>query len=121
MQFNLLSIVFHGALTVLVAASGTIFPPLDLRSKRVYEREGRNGNDYMSPKLSVVKDVVSEDVVQKLVADVYEDLQASDKAIEGIEVNTFVRKTFLKVFIHSFTLEPVKFETTKFFKTKRLC
>lgn len=87
MQYNHLSIVINGVLTILVYASETVYPPLDLRSKKVYERERRPGNDYMSPKVSVVKDVVSEDVVQKLVAEVYEDLQASDKAIEGIEVN----------------------------------
>ena len=86
MQYNHLSIVINGVLTILVYASETVYPPLDLRSKKVYERERRPGNDYMSPKVSVVKDV-SEDVVQKLVAEVYEDLQASDKAIEGIEVN----------------------------------
>ena len=102
MQFNLLSIVFHGALTVLVAASGTVFPPLDLRSKRVYEREGRNGNDYMAPKDPVVDETLSQDDVQKLVAEVYEDLQASDKAIEGIEVNIIFLKILLKVVNYSF-------------------
>lgn len=95
MQYNHLSIVIHSILTVLVEASETVYPPLDLRSKIVYEREGRPGNDYMSPKVPEVEETFSRDDVQKLVADVYEDLQASDKAIEDIEVNNI----YLTVFI----------------------
>ena len=98
MQFNLLSIVFHCVLTVLVEASGTVYPPLDLRSKRVYKREGRTANDYMAPRDPVMEETWSQDDVQKLVAEVYEDLQASEKAIEGIEVNKILLKSFIKSF-----------------------
>ena len=93
MQFNLLSIVLHCVLTVFVEASGTVYPPLDLRSKRVYKREGRTANDYMAPRDPVMEETLSQDDVQKLVAEVYEDLQASDKAIEGIEVNMILLKS----------------------------
>ena len=87
MQYNHLSIVIPGVLTVLVEASETVYPPLDLRSKIVHDGRVRPGHDYMAPEGPAVEETFSLDDVQRLVADVYEDLQASDKAIEGIEVN----------------------------------
>ena len=101
MQHNHLSVVIHGVLTVLVEASVTVYPPLDLRSKIVHDV--RPGNDYMAPEDLVVEETFSQDDVQRLVADVYEDLQASDKAIEGIEVDNIK----INSINDSYTLEPI--------------
>ena len=103
MQHNHLSVVIHGVLTVLVEASVTVYPPLDLRSKIVHDGRVRPGNDYMAPKDPVFEETFSQDDVQRLVADVYEDLQASDKAIEGIEVDNFK----INSINDSYTLEPI--------------
>ena len=101
MQHNHLSVVIHGVLTVLVEASVTVYPPLDLRSKIVHDV--RPGNDYMAPEDLAVEETFSQDDVQRLVADVYEDLQASDKAIEGIEVDNIK----INSINDSYTLEPI--------------
>ena len=110
MQFcNHLSIVIHGVLTVLIEASVTVYPPIDLRrgDKKIGNdyidpkdhvvfplldlrstkgRKERIGYDYIAPQELVREETLNQKDVEMLVAEVYEDLQASDKVIKGIEV-----------------------------------
>ena len=99
MHYRLIAIVIHCVLTFLVEARTreTVYPPLDLRKKSEMYQKVRDqiGTDYMSLKnkwkkdsMEVVGEPLDQEDVQELVAEIYDDLQASDKAIEGIEVCT---------------------------------